>query len=271
VVIAATAFGQQSYSADPFESRFRQTSSFQIKFQAPQKGGEVRLYTKSPVRYEKDVFWEGSEEVRIEYQDVKIAADKARVDFPTKTATLEGHVVIDQGPTRLARDRAVFHLDSKTGVVETASAVRRRATTSWPIEKSARARTGASRPLTAATSIPAGPSKAGDHTLDDYANEQRGVRARDLPLLYTPYMVWPTRRGESPSSSCRGSDTRSAAAVSRAHALLGDRTVHRPDGPGRPLLLRHDRNRGRVPLGAFGGIGRSLPRILCPPGDICVR
>ena len=46
--------------------------------------------------------WEGSEEVVIEYQDVKITADEARYDFPTKTAVLIGHVVIDQGPTRLS-------------------------------------------------------------------------------------------------------------------------------------------------------------------------
>ena len=81
----------------------------------PEPGGEVRLTTKNPVHYEKDVYWEGSGEVTIEYQDVKITADRARYDFPTKTATLEGNVVIDQGPTRMSGTRAVFRVEEKTG------------------------------------------------------------------------------------------------------------------------------------------------------------
>ncbi len=74
------------------------------------------------MRFEKDRYWEGSEEVVIEYQDVKITADEARYDFPTKTAVLTGHVVIDQGPTRLSGSRGTFHLDTKTGVLEDATA-----------------------------------------------------------------------------------------------------------------------------------------------------
>ena len=113
------ALAQDPFSgADPYESRFKAHPNFQIKFKAPEKGGEVRLYTKKPVRFEKDQFWEGSEEVVIEYQDIKITADEARYDFPTKTAVLIGHVVIDQGPTRLSGVRGTFHLDTKTGVLE---------------------------------------------------------------------------------------------------------------------------------------------------------
>ena len=82
----------------------------------------MRLYTKKPVRYEKDVSWEGSDEVVIEYQDVRITADSARYDFPTKTATLTGHVVIDQGPTRMSGDRGTFQIEAKTGTLENATA-----------------------------------------------------------------------------------------------------------------------------------------------------
>ena len=95
-------------TTDPFESRFKTKTNFQIRFKAPEKGGEVRLYTRDPVHYEKDVSWEGAGEVVIDYQDVHITADKGHYDFPSKTATLEGHVVIDQGPTRLAGSRASF-------------------------------------------------------------------------------------------------------------------------------------------------------------------
>ena len=75
-LVPAAALAQEG-SSDPFEARFRQRSNFQIKFKVPEKGGEVRLSTRKPVQYEQDVSWDGSEEVTIEYQDLKITADKA--------------------------------------------------------------------------------------------------------------------------------------------------------------------------------------------------
>src|SRR5262249_19043422 len=119
VAAASVAIGQD---VDPFESRFKAKPNFQIRFRAPEKGGEVKLTTRNPVHYEKDVSWEGSEDVEIEDQDIKIRADKGRYDFPTKTAVLEGHVIIDQGPTRMAGSRATFHLDTKTGRLDDATA-----------------------------------------------------------------------------------------------------------------------------------------------------
>ena len=107
---------------DPYESRFKTRSNFQIKFHTPEKGGEVHLSTKSPVHFEKGEYWEGSEDVLIEYQDVKIRADAARYDFKTKMATLKGHVIIDQGPIRLSGDTGTFSIESKTGWLENATA-----------------------------------------------------------------------------------------------------------------------------------------------------
>ena len=199
---AARAQTSDSFSADPYESRFHPKAGFEIKFRAPTKGGEVRLYTKQPVHYEKDVSWEGSEDVRIEYQDVKITADKARYDFPSKTATLDGHVVIDQGPTRLSGDHAVFRLDTKTGTLE-------RATANLPpsyhivadaIDKIGEATYRVHHGLFTACDVPTPDwsftMSEATVTLDDYARMKNvAFRARDLPLLYTPYMVWPTKEG----------------------------------------------------------------------------
>ena len=72
LVLPAAALAQDPYSqVDPFESRFKAHPNFQVKFHPPEKGGEVRIYSKNPVRFEKDQFWEGSEDVVIEYQDIK--------------------------------------------------------------------------------------------------------------------------------------------------------------------------------------------------------
>ncbi len=200
---AAGVLAQQSVDQpDPFETRFKTKAHFQIKFHAPEKGGEVRLYTKNPVHYEKDVSWEGSEEVRIEYQDVRISADRARYDFPSKTATLEGHVVIDQGPTRLSGERAVFDLASKTGTLEVATA-------DLPptyhivadtIDKIGEATYRIHHGIFTACEVPKPDwsfrMSEATVTMDDYARMHNvSLRARELPLFYSPYLIWPTKEG----------------------------------------------------------------------------
>jgi LPS-assembly protein len=200
VICASTVFAQDPFGTDPFEAQFKSRPNFQIRFRAPTKGGEVRLYTKKPVRFEKDVSWEGSDEVVIEYQDVKITADSARYDFPTKTATLEGHVVIDQGPTRLAGDRGVFRLDEKTGRLENATADLAPAyhIIAKTIEKIGESTYKITDGLFTACDLPK-PSWSfhlaeAVVTLDDYARmKDVSFWAGKVPLLYTPYLVWPTK------------------------------------------------------------------------------
>jgi LPS-assembly protein len=194
------AAAQEPGAADPYESRFRQPTNFQIKFKAPEAGGEVRLYTKKPVRFEKDQFWEGSEEVVIEYQDVKITADEARYDFPTKTAILTGHVIIDQGPTRLTGTRGVFRMDTKTGILEDATA-------DLPptfhivgssIEKIGEATYRIKDGIFTACEMPdpewSFTLSEATVTLDDYARMKNvAFKAGPVPILYSPYLIWPTK------------------------------------------------------------------------------
>jgi LPS-assembly protein len=197
LVSAQTPFG----STDPFESRFKTKPSFQVRFRVPEKGGEVRLTTKNPVHYEKDVFWEGSGEVTIEYQDVKITADRARYDFPTKTATLDGNVIIDQGPTRLAGSHAVFRVEEKTGRLENATAnlAPDYHVVAQSIEKIGPATYRIEKGIFTSCDLPKPEwsfylSEA-DVTLDDYARMKNvSFRAGPVPVLYTPWLVWPTKQ-----------------------------------------------------------------------------
>jgi LPS-assembly protein len=196
-LLAAVASGQD---VDPFASKFKERGKFQVKFHVPEKGGEVKLTTRQPVHYEKDVSWEGSEDVEIEYQDIKIRADKGRYDFPTKTATLEGHVMIDQGPSRMAGSRAVFHMDTKTGRLEDASAdlaPTYHIIAEW-IEKIGDATYRIHHGIFTACDVPKPDwsfylSEA-TVTLDDYAYMKNvSFRVGTAPLLFTPYLVWPTK------------------------------------------------------------------------------
>jgi LPS-assembly protein len=199
-VFAPSALAQVANEPDPFASRFDQRTNFEIKFNPPEKGGDVRLYTRKPVRFEKDQFWEGSEEVVIEYQDIKITADAARYDFPTKTAVLTGRVVIDQGPTRLSGTRGTFRLDTKTGVLEDATA-------DLPptfhivgstIEKIGPATYRIKDGIFTACEMPdpewSFTLSEATITLDDYARMKNvAFRAGSVPILYTPYLIWPTK------------------------------------------------------------------------------
>ena len=199
---ALTVSAQQDPFAagDPYESRFKQRSSFQIKFHTPQKGGEVHLSTKNPVHFEKDEYWEGTEDVVIEYQDVKITADAARYDFKTKIATLTGHVVIDQGPIRLSGTNGTFSIESKTGWLENATAdlpptyhvVAQR------IDKVADATYKIQDGVFTACDMPdpewSFTMGEASITLDDYARmKDVAFKAGPVPLLYTPYIIWPTK------------------------------------------------------------------------------
>jgi LPS-assembly protein len=201
LLLGAPAISAQFGPSDPFESRFKTKPNFQIRFRVPEKGGEVRLTTKNPVHYEKDVYWEGSGEVRIEYQDVNITADRARYDFPTKTATLEGNVVIDQGPTRLSGSRGVFRVEDKTGRLENATAdlAPTYHVVAESIEKIGEATYRIEKGIFTSCDLPRPEwsfylSRA-DVTLDDYARMKNvSFRAGPVPVLYTPYLVWPTKQ-----------------------------------------------------------------------------
>ncbi len=201
-LLASASPGQDPFGpSDPFESRFKTKPNFEIKFRVPEPGGEVRLTTKNPVHYEKDVFWEGSGEVTIEYQDVKITADRARYDFPTKTATLEGNVVIDQGPTRMSGTRAVFRVEEKTGKIEDATAdlAPTYHVVAKSIEKIGEATYRIEKGIFTSCDLP-NPEwsfylSTAEVTLDDYARMRNvSFRAGPVPLLYTPWLVWPTKQ-----------------------------------------------------------------------------
>ena len=205
-VLPLSALAQDPYSqADPFEQRFKAKPNFQIKIHPPEKGGEVRLYTKKPVKFEKDRYWEGSEEVVIEYQDIKIRSDEARYDFPTKTAVLIGHVIIDQGPTRISGARGTFHLDTKTGVVEEhviADLPPSYHIVADSIEKIGEATYRVHHGLFTACDLPkpdwSFTMAEATITLDDYARmKDVAFRAGQIPLLWTPYLIWPTKENRA--------------------------------------------------------------------------
>lgn len=139
-------------------------------------------------------------DVTIEYQDVKVHADKATVNLRTKDVTAEGHVIIDQGPNRLSGSQAIYNLDTKTGTFFNATGSMDPAMyfTGEKLEKLSETTYRLTNGVVTSCDID-NPSwsfrvKQADITLDDYAHfRDLTFRAHRLPIFWAPRLVWPTK------------------------------------------------------------------------------
>jgi LPS-assembly protein len=185
---------------DPFASRFRQTSHFELRVRKPKPGGQVKITAKRQDCRENLTICRAEGDVLVEYQDVKIHADSLTFDRHRNLAKASGHVVIDQGPTRISGREANFDLKEKTGIVEDAQADLE--PTFHIIAKSI-AKVGEATyeirdGVFTACSVPdpawSFHTSRARITLDDYARMRNvSFRAGKVPLLYTPYLLWPTK------------------------------------------------------------------------------
>ena len=183
-----------------------QTPKFRV-LQGPKPGGgEVKwaVAENGTVEVEKDEYVLLERDVRIEYQDIKLRADKVTYNLRTKDVTADGHVIIDQGPTRMTANNAVFNLDSKTGTFFTATASTDPAMyfAGDRIEKLDADTYRLTNGIFTSCDLdhPAWSIKVGsaDVTLDDYAYmKDISFRARKLPVFWAPRLVWPTKRDRS--------------------------------------------------------------------------
>jgi LPS-assembly protein len=169
-------------------------------------GGEVSWSVGEHGRVEaqQDEYLILEHEVVIEYQDIKVRADKITYNLKTRDLVAEGHVVIDQGPTRLAATQAVFNLDTKTGTFFNANA------TMDPgmyfsgdrIEKVDEDTYRLTNGIFTSCDLdrPAWSFHVGDAEikLDDYARMNNlSFRAGGVPIFWTPRLIWPTKSDRS--------------------------------------------------------------------------
>ncbi len=177
----------------------QQTGKFTFDLKAPEKGGTVRVKAErqGSERGEYTIF-EGN--VEITYGDIVIHADRVTHNEKTQDVVAEGHVVLDQGTRRLAASRMVYNLTTETGTFFDASgsfepSIYFRAKT---IEKVGEATYRLDDGVFTSCDIddPDWSFEIGSGvvTLDDYARLKNvEVKAGKLPLLWTPYIVWPTK------------------------------------------------------------------------------
>ena len=168
-------------------------------------GGDVQITVHhGTVEAQKDEYSILTGDVRIEYQDIKLRADKVTYNQKTKDVTAEGNVIIDQGPTRVTATQAIYNLDAKTGTFFNATAtmdpsmyfsgdrIEKIDVDTYRMTNGVFTSCDLDRP---AWSFHVG---SADVTVDDYAHMRNlSFRARNIPVFYAPRMVWPTKRERS--------------------------------------------------------------------------
>jgi LPS-assembly protein len=138
--------------------------------------------------------------VTVEYQDIRLTADYVRADTKSKLVVAEGDVILEQGTTRLTGLRLEMNLADKTGILtdgkaELAGILVRGATLAKTGARTFEIRDGAVTSCEGDDPAWEFRVKDGAVTLDDYA-KLKGVvfRLGGVPLLYTPYLLWPALR-----------------------------------------------------------------------------
>ncbi len=138
--------------------------------------------------------------VTVEYQDIRLTADYVRADTKTKVVVAEGEVVLEQGTSRLAGLRLELDLSDKTGTLtdgqaELSGILVRGATLAKTGAKTFQIRNGSVTACEGEDPAWEFEVRDGKVTLDDYAKLKTVVfRLGGVPLLYTPYLLWPALR-----------------------------------------------------------------------------
>ena len=208
LLLPSLARAQSSFETDPFASRFRERPNLDIKFRVPEAGGVIKVSVSDGKGGRQSLISETVYEVQaprggvvtVEYQDIRLTADYVLADTKTKQVVAEGDVVLEQGPSRLTGLRLEMDLNDKTGILtdgqaELAGILVRGAVLAKTGARTFEIRDGA---VTACEGDdPAWEFKVKDGavTLDDYAKLKNVVfRLGGIPLLYTPYLLWPALR-----------------------------------------------------------------------------
>ena len=204
-LVATTHLLAQGQSMGQAGQYYKQSTKFKFVPGPKEKGGEVR-WTVAPqgrVEVEKDEYALLENDVHVYYQDIKLTADKVTINLKTKDVVAEGHVIVDQGPARITADHSVFNLDSKTGTFFNSTGTFESLSFGGDkIEKVDEDTYHLTNGIFTSCDLdkPAWSFhvKEATVTVDDYAHlRDVSFRAHDLPILWSPRLVWPTKKDRS--------------------------------------------------------------------------
>ncbi|HEX3553618.1 MAG TPA: LPS assembly protein LptD [Thermoanaerobaculia bacterium] len=176
---------------------------FNLKFTTG-KGAGSAAGSAATLDYKREDYAVLTGAVQIRYQDIDLKADQAEIDLKTKVVTAKGNVIIDQGPRRLTGDSATFNLDTKTGKLLNAGG---QVAPDYYFKGREVEKTGPDTYLvhdgvfTSCTQpVPDWSFRLKEARLqvEGYAHVKHAtMRAKKLPVFYTPYIVWPVKNERS--------------------------------------------------------------------------
>lgn len=176
---------------------------FQLKFPADQGGGSASG-SAGNLDYKRDTYAVLTGDVKIKYQDVDLQADQAEIDLLTKIVTATGNVIVDQGPRRMAGDTLTYDLDTKTGTLTNATA---HVTPDYYFSGTELAKISENEYTvkngiftSCSQEVPDWSFRVGQARVEveGYAHVQHAsMRAKRLPVFYTPYILWPVKTDRS--------------------------------------------------------------------------
>jgi LPS-assembly protein len=174
--------------------------TFDLKFPESQGGGSASG-SALDLEYKRDDYAVLSGKVRIRYQDVDLQADRAEIDLNTKIVTATGNVIVDQGPRRMSGATAEFDLDTKTGTLSEATAhvspdyyfsgdqIAKIDDDVYTVDNGIFTSCSQETPD---WSFRLGTARV---EVEQYAQiRNASLRAKKLPVFYTPYILWPVKR-----------------------------------------------------------------------------
>lgn len=208
LLLAASSLLAQGKNMGQAGQYYKQTPPKKFKVIGPKKATKSDISWSvgkggHPV-FEKDEYAILEPEVVINYQDIKIHADKVTLNFKTKDVVAQGHVIIDQGPNRISADQVYYNLDTKlgtffhaTGMMDpslnfTGDKIEKTGEQSYHLENGVFTSCDLDKPSWSFH------VRTADIALDDYAHmHDFSFRAHDLPIFWAPLLVWPTKPDRS--------------------------------------------------------------------------
>lgn len=162
------------------------------------RGGGRATGSAGDFDYEDGRFLLASGVVELKYRDVRLRADRVRIDIPANRLTAEGNVVLDEGPRRLSGTTLDYDLTNRTGKITDAIAfvdpgyyfkgaeIAKIGPTTYTITDGTFTSCGQEVP---SWSFQLSRAKV---TMEEYARIYNArLKFKKLPVFYLPYMLWP--------------------------------------------------------------------------------
>lgn len=172
-----------------------------LQAQEPAVLGTISVRASGEQKWKGDL-WSAEGEVLISYQDVRIQCDRVQLNKATGDIEAEGHVILDQGPSRMSADSLRYNLRKKEGTFTNAkgSAPPSFSFTGDVIERLDQTHYKILNGTFTSCETEGRPPW--DLHLREALIEEDGYgrfkgvgfRVKRVPVLYFPYLLWPMKR-----------------------------------------------------------------------------